>query len=86
MMDEERNVQFGEKGLEENKEVAFDTFDTVSSEDYAKERAAVSSAYEIKSKLSTFFILTILIHPLNQSLQSTSAFKTSTSCAGHSPN
>ncbi|VDC07272.1 unnamed protein product [Peniophora sp. CBMAI 1063] len=51
MMDEERNAQFGEKGLEENKEVAFDTFDTVSSEDYAKERAAVSSAYEIKSKL-----------------------------------
>ncbi|KZV77356.1 MFS general substrate transporter [Peniophora sp. CONT] len=51
MRDEEKNAQLGEKGLEENKEVALDTFDTVSSEDYAKERAAVSSAYEIKSKL-----------------------------------
>ncbi|KZV77351.1 MFS general substrate transporter [Peniophora sp. CONT] len=50
-MDEEKDVRSGEKGLDENKKIALDTFDTVSSEDYAKERAAVSSTYEIKSKL-----------------------------------
>ncbi|KZV77367.1 MFS general substrate transporter [Peniophora sp. CONT] len=53
-MDEEKNVQFAEKelGLDENREVALDLVDSVeSSEEYAKERAAVSSAYEIKSRL-----------------------------------
>ena len=53
MMDEEKNTQLNEK------EVALETFDTVSSEDYSQERAAVSSAYEIKSKLSTSNLLVV---------------------------
>ena len=78
MMDEEKNVQLGEKGFEENQEDALDTFDTVSSEDYTKERAAVSSAYEIKSKLSGFYLPCILLHAADPALQqSTSAFNTS---------
>ena len=78
MMDEEKNVQLGEKGFEENQEVALDTFDTVSSEDYTKERAAVSSAYEIKSKLSELHFTCILPHAADLVLrQSTSAFNMS---------
>lgn len=79
MIDEERNVQLGEKGIEENKEVVFDTFDTVSSEDYAKERAAVSSAYEVKSKLSTYLHVHAQLDYSDKTMQSTSASKTSAS-------
>ncbi|VDB95858.1 unnamed protein product [Peniophora sp. CBMAI 1063] len=50
-MDEEKDLPLGKEEIDESREGAFNTFDTTSSEDYAQERAAVSSAYEMKSKL-----------------------------------
>ena len=54
MLDEEKGVQPEEKGSDEVQATVLETVDEVGSvEDYAKERAAVSSAYETKSRLST---------------------------------
>ena len=54
MLDGEKGAQLEEKGSDEVQATVLETVDEVGSvEDYAKERAAVSSAYETKSRLST---------------------------------
>ena len=54
MLDGKKDVKLEEKSSDEVQATVLETVEEIGSvEDYAKERAAVSSAYETKSRLST---------------------------------